>query len=347
MKIKDTLTKLHNFVHKYFFWIVLASYLLATFFPDIGLWIRDVDFGGLNWIDKSSIKISLPILMLALLLFNAGLGIKTSELKNSIKNPLILLTGLLANILLPLVLLFFVNILMTRWHNPDELQNILVGLAIVTSMPIAGSSTAWSQVTDGNLALSLGLVVFSTLLSPFTTPIILHSVGFIASGDYEEDLHELAANGTSAFLIFSIVLPIVIGLILKFLAGEKRIEQLKPYIKFVNVIVLMLLIYSNASLVLPKAFGSPDMDFILVIIFITVILCALTFGAGYLIAKLFKAGKAEESSLMFGLGMNNNGGALVLASMALKDHPLILLPIIFYNLAQQAIASYVNMKVFK
>ncbi len=52
-----------------------------------------------------------------------------------------------------------------------------------------------------------------------------------------------------------------------------------------------------------------------------------------------KSGKAEQSSLMFRLGMNNNGGTLILASMALKDHPIILIPIIFYNLAQQTIAS--------
>ncbi len=55
---------------------------------------------------------------------------------------------------------------MDAWHNPDEVQNILVGLALVASMPIAGSSTAWSQNADGDMALSLGLVLGSTLLSP-------------------------------------------------------------------------------------------------------------------------------------------------------------------------------------
>ncbi len=347
MKIKNALTDLYNFVHENFLWIVLTSYLVATLFPGFGLWIRDINFGNLSWLDKSSVNISLPLLMLAILLFNAGLGLKTNELNKSVKNLRILLLGLLTNVLLPVILIFLVNLLMLHWHEPDELQNILVGLAIIASMPIAGSSTAWAQVTDGNLALSIGLVIFSTLLSPFTTPLILHSVGFIAYGDYKEDLHELATNGTSAFLFFSIVFPIVLGLITKLLIGERKVEQLRPYIKFANVIVLILLIYSNASLILPQTFSNPDPDFILVIALITTTLCTLAFGAGYLISKIFKTGKAEMSALMFGLGMNNNGGALVLASMALKDHPLILLPIIFYNLAQQVIASYVNMKVFK
>ncbi len=45
---------------------------------------------------------------------------------------------------------------------------------------------------------------------------------------------------------------------------------------------------------------------------------------------------------MFGLGMNNNGTGLVLASMALADHPRVMLPIIFYNLVQHLIAGIVD-----
>jgi hypothetical protein len=94
------------------------------------------------------------------------------------------------------IFILVVSQTMRFWHNPDEVQNILVGLALVASMPIAGSSTAWSQNASGDLALSLGLVVLSTLLSPLTTPVALHSVGPLTSGDYSEDLHELASSGT-------------------------------------------------------------------------------------------------------------------------------------------------------
>ena len=45
---------------------------------------------------------------------------------------------------------------------------------------------------------------------------------------------------------------------------------------------------------------------------------------------------------MFGLGMNNNGTGLVLASMALADHPRVMLPIIFYNLVQHLVAGVVD-----
>ena len=42
-----------------------------------------------------------------------------------------------------------------------------------------------------------------------------------------------------------------------------------------------------------------------------------------------------------GRRMNNTGGGLVVASVALADHPQAMLPIIFYNLAQNLVASVV------
>ena len=45
---------------------------------------------------------------------------------------------------------------------------------------------------------------------------------------------------------------------------------------------------------------------------------------------------------MFGLGMNNNGTGLVLASLTLAAHPAVMLPIIFYNLVQHVVAGIVD-----
>src|SRR5262249_1655454 len=154
--------------------------------------------------------VSLPMLMLAFLILNAGLGAQTGELKKLVRSPLPLLAGLSANVLGPIAYIFAIAQTLRLWHNPDEVQNILVGLALVASMPIAGSSTAWSQNANGNLTLSLGLVLLSTFLSPVTTPVALHSVGWLATGDYAEDLHELAAGGTGGFLVLSVLLPCVL-----------------------------------------------------------------------------------------------------------------------------------------
>ena len=75
-------------------------------------------------------------------------------------------------------------------------------------------------------------------------------------------------------------------------------------------------------------------------------LCVVAFFAGWLIAHLQKSDQSDQVALMFGLGMNNNGTGLVLASMALADHPQVLLPIIFYNLVQHLVAGTVDHLMF-
>jgi BASS family bile acid:Na+ symporter len=80
---------------------------------------------------------------------------------------------------------------------------------------------------------------------------------------------------------------------------------------------------------------------------IVLALCISAFSSGYLLANVSRVSDSERVSLMFGLGMNNNGAGLVLASVALADHPQVMLPVIFYNLAQHLIASIVDLMLFK
>lgn len=341
MSHQNTAARLTHFLHEKFLWFLVGSYVLASVFPRFGLWLRDVSCGRLS-LGGSSTRLSLSMLMLSFLLLNAALGVEPGQLKKLLRNPVAVLSGLIANLAIPIMFIFCVTQLMRLWHNPDEVQNILLGLALVASMPIAGSSTAWSQNANGNMALSLGLVLFSTLLSPLTTPLALHSVGLMTTGDYSEDLHELASGGTNAFLAVGVILPSLVGLALRVLLGVARITAAKPYLKLTNSLILFLLIYSNASISLPQAVRTPDYDFLAVMLVIAAGLCTGAFCAGWLLARMLKAGRAEQMSLMFGLGMNNNGTGLVLASMALADHPRAMLPIIFYNLVQHLVAGGVD-----
>jgi BASS family bile acid:Na+ symporter len=106
-----------------------------------------------------------------------------------------------------------------------------------------------------------------------------------------------------------------------------------------NSLNLLLLNYSNASLALPQVLAQPDADFLILTLGIVVGLCMVAFGSGWLIARLLRGDRAEQSALMFGLGMNNNGTGLVLASVALAEYPRVMLPIILYNLVQHLAAG--------
>jgi bile acid:Na+ symporter, BASS family len=332
------IAKVSRSFHGYLLWLLVGSYAVGAVWPGPGLKARSVSVGEVNLFHEQ-VNLSLPVLALASLLLNAGLGVQVSQLQGLARRPAALLAGLVANLLIPITYILGVTLVMNAWHNPYEVRNILVGLALVASMPIAGSSTAWSQNADGDLALSLGLVLGSTLLSPLTTPLALHAVGFMTSGDYAADLHDLATGGAGAFLAMGVILPSMFGIAIRQAVGERRLDAAKPALKLANTGVLLFLNDSNASASLPQAIARPDPDFLAATLAIVVGLCALTFAAGWALARLLRVGHDQRTSLMFGLGMNNNGTGLVMASLALADHPRVLLPILFYNLVQHLAAG--------
>ena len=330
-----------HLLHRHLLWFLIAAYVIAVVFPIPGLWIRNVSFGEIT-IYQQKTNISLLMIMLAILMFNAGLGLKISHIKKFFEKKYVLLAGLIANITIPIIYIFGVTVLMQLWYEPVEAQHILVGLALVAAMPIAGGSTAWAQNANGNLALSLGLVLFSTILSPIITPVTFNILGEMASEEFEKVLQGLAVYGSGAFLGLWVVLPSLLGIAVRLIVVEDWVVGGMPYLKFINSIVLLLLNYSNAAVSLPQAIADQDYDFLAVTLGISAGLCLTLFAAGYGMSRLLKLDRTERVSLMFGLGMNNNGTGLVLASLALSSYPNIMVPIIFYNLVQHIAAGTVN-----
>src|SRR5262249_30432396 len=150
MEVRARVARAAEFVHHYFLWFVGGSYLLSAFVPGPGLWLRGQSFGEVEVFGERA-ALSLPALLLALLLVNAGLGVRAARLRGLAREPAALVAGLLANLLVPLLFILGVSQTLRLWHNPEEVQFILVGLALVASMPVAGSSTAWSQNANGDL----------------------------------------------------------------------------------------------------------------------------------------------------------------------------------------------------
>jgi BASS family bile acid:Na+ symporter len=335
------LSAFSHLIHRHLLWFLIGAYLIAMVVPIPGLWIRSVSFGEINFFSQKT-SISLLMIMLAILMFNAGLGLKFSDLKSLMQKKYLLLAGLAANLIIPIVYIYGMTIPMRLWYEPFEVQYILVGLALVAAMPIAGSSTAWAQNSNGNLALSLGLVFFSTILSPIVAPVTFNIFGEMASEEYEKVLHGLAAYGSGGFLGLWVVMPALTGIAARLMVSEDGQTGGMGYLKLINSIVLLLLNYSNASVSLPQAMAERDYDFLAITLAITAGLCLALFAAGYGLSRLFKLNRPEGVSLMFGLGMNNNGTGLVLASLVLSAYPNIMVPIIFYNLVQHIVAGTVQ-----
>ena len=339
--VSRVIATLDQIVHRRMLLLVVFSYVLAAGYPAIGLWIKDARIVDLV-VGSARVQASLPAILLAFLLFGAGLRVRGDRVRAMIRRPALVLAGLIANLSVPVAYLLLLIPVLGWWHNPDEVATIVIGLALVASMPVAGSSTGWAQHAGGDMALSLGLVLVSTLLSPLTTPLVLQLLGKVSPAGAAADLHSMAGGETGTFLMAWVLVPSLLGIALRRCLPERLIGVTERLVKRLATPTLLVLCYANASACLPQALGHPDWDFLGAVTVAVVGMCVLTFSMGYLLGRLLRADRPQRAALMFGLGMNNNGTGLVLASVALASRPVVLLPIIVYNLGQHLVAGCVD-----
>ncbi|MFO0800502.1 MAG: bile acid:sodium symporter [Gemmataceae bacterium] len=332
------LGRANGWLHRHFLWLLVGAYLLAAVWPWAGSAIRhttvlDTGMAG---------TISLPMVLLAFLLFHAGLAADATDLAGVVRRPVALLAGVAATVAVPLAVVAGLAAVLGWRHDPDEARCLIAGLGIVAAMPVAGSSAAWSQHAGGSAALSLGLVVASTVLSPLTTPLALAAVGPLNA---DGNTPGLLGPGTVTFLVVSVVIPSVAGMVLRRLIGPKVVSCVQPGLKAAGTLVLLVLCYANATASLPSVAAAPDWDYLALVVAAVGVLCGSGFAAGWAVARLVGAGDSQRRSLVFGLGMTNNGTGLVMAGAALSGVPAAILPVLAYNLVQHLFAGAVSRRL--
>jgi hypothetical protein len=91
------IARISRALNRCFLWLLLAAYAAAALWPQAGLWIRGVSFGELA-IFGNRVTFSLPLILLALLLGNAGLAVRTEYLARLRRAPLLLGAALSADL---------------------------------------------------------------------------------------------------------------------------------------------------------------------------------------------------------------------------------------------------------
>ncbi len=335
-----------DLLHRYFIWLLLASLSAAALAPQIGLHLQRTRLFEIE-VGPARVTATTTTLLLSTLLFNAGLVTNLDEVRRIVGRPIMMIGGALGNFLVPLLFVAVFSLLSSIWHDADEWQQILTGLAFIAAMPVAGASTAWTQSANGNVSLSVGLVLVTTLISPLVTPFVIHGAAAVTTGDYGEDLRELAAAGSMSFLGAWILAPSLLGALAGRLPSADRVARAKPYLKLANSVIILALNYANASLSLPDAVARPDVDFLGAMIAVAFSLCVVSFATGHLFARLVSANREEMAALMYALGLSNSSAGLALASTAMPDHMGVMLTVIIYNLVQYFVAALVDKRLFQ
>jgi bile acid:Na+ symporter, BASS family len=290
-------------------------------------------------------ELTLPFMLLALLLFCAALQTEVTQIRSIAARPWALATGTIAVWLAPLVLVWVAAFVVPAVVDGQSSAGLMVGLALVASMPVANSSVGWTQLVRGNLALSLALVLLTIFLCPWITPGLLSLLRtFLASTD-RASVETLIANFSGRFFIAWVILPTASGLICRWLIGPRRVADACSWITVASVAALLLLNYANAALALPEVFQQSQLSVVAVTAGLAAALSAVGLAAGWGIARMMRLEPESRSALMFGLGMKHTGLALILAGAVLAEERLAILIIVLATLAQHLLAGLVEWRM--
>lgn len=301
MKILEKISALSG---KYFAVLVIIAAVIAFIYPS-----AFIGFGAYITI------------LLGIVMFGMGLTLKPVDFKLVFSRPLPVILGIIGQYtIMPLVAFGLAYIL----KLPPELA---AGLVLLGSVPGGTASNVMVYLAKGNVALSVAMTSFSTLLAPVMTPLLL----YLLAGQW------LPVDPMAMFksIIQVIIIPILLGLLVQrfFPTAVEKSVTVVPLISVVAILIIVTAVTSkNAENVITSG----------VLVFIAVFLHN-SFGLllGYLVAFLMKLDENDRRAIALEVGMQNSGLGVALATAHFS--PLAALPsvwgAIWHNISGPILAT--------
>jgi bile acid:Na+ symporter, BASS family len=261
--------------------IIIVLVIIAYNFPEYL-----IEIGGV----KLTALIS-PVLMV--IMFGMGTTITIEDFLGILKTPKLVLIGLgLQFLIMPIWGFGLTQI----FNFPAE---IAAGMILIGSSPSGLASNVMSLLAKANVALSITLTIFATLLAPIFTPTLMQWLG----GEFIE----VDFWGMMWSMCKIVLIPVILGFILnKFL--PKQVEAVKKYLPLFSMAGIAFVITAVT------AAGQASLASVGAMLLVAVILHNVGgYVFGYSAAKLFGLSKRDARTISLEVGMQNGGLASALA----------------------------------
>ena len=262
-------------------------------------------------IAKSIAPICLAIIMLGL-----GTGLTIGDFARVIKNPKNFTVGFISQvILLPIIALILITIITL----PLE---IALGVMIIASAPGGVTSNILTKFADGDVALSVTLTAFVSLLSIFTVPfIVFNSANFLGI----EIIKEISMTNIAIKMFFVVTVPVILGMIIRSLMTNFIISKTLIIEKL--SIILFLIVF--ASIWIEE--WDRIMSYLTQAGLVALTLNLTMIFLGYYIAKIFASGVSQRKCISLECGLQN-GTLAVFVATQLFDDIIFMVPTAAYAL---------------
>ena len=250
-------------------------------------------------------QIFLPV-SLAIIMFGVGLTLVIGDFVRIFTYPKAVLIGLINQIILLPIIGFSIVVLFNL--SPT----MATGVMILSLCPGGPTSNLITQVSRGNIGLSVTLTALASLITVFTIPVLLSEAIAYFTGNTDVVI-ELPVLQTMLQILVITVIPIAIGMMIRKRNEGFALRMEKPMrtastVLFV-IIFLVIIIANKDNLV--QAMKEVGLA--------TLLLNLLTMGLGFLTAKLFGIAGNSQITITIESGIQNGTLAFVIATTILNN----------------------------
>lgn len=288
-KMMKKIGKISSFLTKYIGVIIIIFSVLAFFWRD-----------GFAWTTNYT------SMFLGIAMFGMGLTIKMGDFQVVFSRPKEILIGCLAQYT---VMPFLAWILAVVLKLPEDLA---LGVILVGCCPGGTASNVITYIAGGDVALSVGMTIVSTLVAPLATP----SLVYVLAGAWVE----VSFIAMVLSVVKVILVPVLLGILIRSILGKQiqKISELLPLISVVSIVMII------SGIVAVNADKIISCGMLVLEVVILHNLCGM--GIGLAAAKLLKVPYDKVTAIAIEVGMQNSGLAISLATANFAANPLATLP---------------------
>ncbi len=245
-------------------------------------------------------------LFLGTAMFGMGLTIRAEDFKVVFTRPKDLCIGfVLQYTVMPLAAFALAK----AFQLPADLA---LGVILVGCCPGGTASNVITYVAKGDVPLSVGMTIVSTILAPLCTPFLVY---FLAGSWVEVSLLTMMISVVKVVLI-----PVLAGLLI-YRVFPKQVDAVRELLPLVSVAAIVLIISGIVGSNVEKIMTCGALVMIVVAIHNVI---GLLLGTA--VAKILKLEEKKVTAIGIEVGMQNSGLAISLATANFAANPLATLP---------------------
>ena len=264
---------------------------------------------------------SIAPIALAIIMLCLGASLTVSDFSRVIKNPKDFFIGFVCQLfVLPIVAYLLIIILKV----PTEMA---LGVMLIAAAPGGVTSNVLTKFAGGDVALSVSLTAFMSLLSIITVPFIIFTTIDLFEISYVAK--EISMVGISLKMFFVVTVPVIIGMIIRHFTGDLVIRNLK----IIQRISIALFLIVFAAIYIEE--WDKIVSFLARAGLIALILNVTMMVIGFYVAKFFASGVPQQRAISLECGLQN-GTLAVFVATQLFDNIIYMVPTAAYALVMMA-----------